>query len=122
MRPDGYWWQRWLRPGFAHCWAARRFADGIWTWLEWGPQGILLANVTEEFLLEREAEASLVLEVEVAEGGRVRRPVPLPALHHCASLCAHVARLRLALPTPWRLACALRRRGARVLWRRPEFA
>lgn len=115
-REDSPWWQRRLRPGYAHCWAAREIDTDLWLWVEWTPEAVLFGHAGRSMIHRAcmYAHEVLVWEYEAPPGPPPVRPIL--ALHHCASLVSHAVGIRpRPLATPWWLACALRRRGARVL-------
>lgn len=112
-------YQRLLRPGYRHCWAARRICKRLWIYVEWTSDRLIAGLVTPEFVRSQSLAATSVLVWEGPEHGGVRGAhAPLVGLVHCSTTTAHV----LGLPgragiTPWLLACALRRRGAAMLMR-----
>lgn len=113
---DERWWQRLLRPGYAHCWAAREIDTGLWLWVEWTPSRVIFGLASAELVGKAAAHATEVLVWEAAEAAGPRAARPAFGLWHCATLAAHVMGLRLRpFATPWALACALRRQGARPL-------
>lgn len=111
------WWQWLLRPGFVHCWAARRLSPGVWLWIEWVPHRLVCNLVTAAHVRRCSvAAAALAVWHAPAEGGERRARRPMLSLHHCATTVAHALGVGLRAPgTPWSLACALRRRGAVLL-------
>lgn len=112
--PATGWWQRLLRPGYAHVWAARRLWRGLWLWAEWTPERIILGVCGPELVRRASRGAHQVLIFDgTVEGERRHLRLPLPHLLHCVTLVADVTGVRVPpWCTPWRLACALRRRGA----------
>lgn len=117
-KEDCSWWQRWLlKPGYAHCWAAKWIDANLWMWVEWTPAQVLFGFASDRMVEAVQAAAHEVLEWQPAEPA-IHPRRPLLALHHCASLVSHTIGLRpRPLATPWWLACALRRRGATRLMR-----
>lgn len=114
-------YQRFLAPGYLHCWAARRICRGLWYFVEWTPHRLVCGVVTPAFVLGLSRRASSVLIYEDQGGNGVRDlHAPLVSFVHCSTTLAHVLGLSpMAGLTPWRLACALRRRGAVMLMRHP---
>lgn len=122
---EASWWQRrLLRRGYAHCWAARplcREGDGLWLWVEWVPDCVVLGVATTATVraAAEGAHEALRWRQDLSAAGAPRRP--LLAWHHCASLTAHTIGCRPRwLATPWWLRCALRRRGAAPFMPAPQ--
>jgi hypothetical protein len=109
------WWSRLLRPGYAHCWAMRRVWRGCWIWIEWTPMRLAVGLVQPELVREAIASADLVL-VYRAPPVASRVQLPRPVFIHCASAVANAIGVWALWPTPYGLACALRKRGARRLY------
>lgn len=115
---DVAWWQRWLRPGYRHCWAAREIDANLWMLVEWTPERVVfgLANAPLMQRYAAQAHEVLVWVDPVNDPPTLRRPVL--AIHQCASIVSHVMGIRpRPFATPWWLACAMRRLGASSLVR-----
>ena len=111
------WWHRILAPGYAHCWAARRLCRNLWLWVEWCPERLVCGLMSSAHVRQMSKAAAVVIVYEQPPTPPRRPRLPVMPFHHCAGIIAHA----LSLPgwgiTPWRLACALRRRGALALMR-----
>jgi hypothetical protein len=107
--------QRLLRPGYRHCWAAKAICPDIWLWVEWTPERLIFGLASDELVQDAEREAGLVLEVLQPDDAPA--PVrPVFALQHCAAVVSHAIGFRPApWVTPYRLARALSRAGARAI-------
>lgn len=106
------WYQRLLRPGYAHCWAAKWLASDLWLWVEWTPERLIFGMAGDALVCRAMGAAHEVLRFEQPEDAP-HPPRPVLALHHCASIVSHAIGLRpKPWATPWRLRCALLRRGA----------
>jgi hypothetical protein len=122
--PSSPWWMRkLLRPGYAHCWAARpidRDGTGLWLWAEWTPERLLFGLASDALVGEACEGATEVVRWRqdlTAEGGPVR---PILAMHHCVTQVGHTVGLRPRhFATPWWLRCALLAAGGSVVVR-PE--
>lgn len=112
--PATRWWQRWLRHGYAHVWAARRMWRGVWLWVEWTPERLLLGVCGPDLVRRASLSAHEVLVFEANLHGEPRRfGLPAPHLLNCVTLVADALGIRVPpWCTPWGLACVLRRRGA----------
>lgn len=112
------WWHRLLRPGFCHCWATRRLGKNLWLWVEWCPERLVVGLMGSRHVRALSLAAASVVIYDMPEAAPRRARLPVLPFHHCAGVVAH----SLAIPgwaiTPWRLACALRRRGGVALVRR----
>ncbi|MBW8268294.1 hypothetical protein [Caldovatus aquaticus] len=118
--PATGWWQRLLRPGYAHVWASRRLWRGLWLWAEWTPERIILGVCGPDLVRRASVAAHEVLVFDAGVAGEPRRwRLAWPHLLDCVTLVADTVGVRVPpWCTPWRLRCALRRRGAFPL-RRP---
>lgn len=114
-------YRRFLQPGYRHCWAARRICRRLWIYCEWTAERLIVGLVTPAFVRRKSQAASAVLVWDGPEmSGKTRPHLPLVGLVHCSTTTAHVVGLPASAgATPWRLACALRRRGALMLMRAP---
>ena len=113
---DAPWWQRRLRPGYAHCWAARFVDEGLWLWVEWTPEAILFGHAGPAMMSRAMFAAHEVLEWDYAPDPGPMPLRPILAIHQCASLVSHAIGIRpRPAATPWWLSCAMQQRNARVL-------
>ena len=116
------WYQRLLRPGYAHCWAAKWIGEDLWLWVEWTPERMLFGLASDAMVKDATAAAHEVVELWQAVT-RAYPPRPVLALHHCASIVSHTIGIRpKPWATPWSLRCALHRLGARSITAQQEIA
>ncbi len=105
------WWHRWLKPGYAHCFAFG-FDGRQWLLFEPAFEGLIVRSVTEDEIEGWFAAASLgrlrLLRMP-AVGQAVVRPRWVVT---CAGALAALVGMRSTPLTPWGLACKARALGA----------
>lgn len=117
--PDRRWWYCLTRRGYGHC-AAFGFLPGANVWLvtEWNAGGLMVAAIDREAL---DDYIALVCRhgcvLEPPAGMKRRRVAYRPRLGlYCITAVTELLGLSTWALTPWQLACALRRRGAREMF------
>lgn len=112
---DGGWWSRRLRPGYTHCWAARRLWAGCWLWVEWNHNGVTVGPITAAGVARM---VGLATEVVVVRRERSHLPqrwhLPRFGMMHCSVLLGHMLGLR-RYATPWRVRREVVALGGRVI-------
>lgn len=108
------WWHRLLRPGYVHCWAARRLWAGNWLWLEWSHNGLthgLISGVAVQRMVRAAHEVVVIRRPRVRDDAA---PMwPRFGMLHCSILLGHALGLRGW--TPWRLRREVVASGGRVI-------
>jgi hypothetical protein len=120
LAPDAHPLTVLLRSGHTHCWMAREIDAGLWLWLEWTPDRLVHGLVAPAIVTRQMEDSASVLHLPWPgpaglASGAARRRFPRPVIS-CVTVIADA--LGLPLPpwaTPWRLACALRKHGARAI-------
>ena len=104
--------QRFLKAGYAHCWACKQIDANLWYWVEWTPERLILGLCDDQLVLRASGAATEVLAIlQPDDRPGPRRPVF--ALQHCASIVSHAIGFRpRPWATPWSVRCALLRAGA----------